>query len=217
MDQRNITYKSYNLSAGHTSSTHKQKKLLNSDDDSSSGCLCFGTGDEEEENMNETRIIEKNKKRKVVKGCISSFTVCLGLISYTFLGAILFVIIEGDGLLSRKNNNNNELLTTNFGNEPRERAVENIWEITVNLNILYRENWTKLASQEISRFQEKLIEHLSKELNNNKDVTTSETNWDLARSLLYSITILTTTGEFTKLFQVLFFFNIVCKCLNIVW
>ena len=27
--------------------------------------------------------------------------------------------------------------------EARKRTVENIWEITVSLNILYRENWTR--------------------------------------------------------------------------
>lgn len=27
--------------------------------------------------------------------------------------------------------------------EARQKTVENIWEITVSLNILYRENWTR--------------------------------------------------------------------------
>lgn len=27
--------------------------------------------------------------------------------------------------------------------DARQRTVENIWEITVSLNILYRENWTR--------------------------------------------------------------------------
>lgn len=27
--------------------------------------------------------------------------------------------------------------------EARQRTVENIWDITVSLNILYRENWTR--------------------------------------------------------------------------
>lgn len=27
--------------------------------------------------------------------------------------------------------------------EARQRTVENIWDITVSLNILYKENWTR--------------------------------------------------------------------------
>lgn len=27
--------------------------------------------------------------------------------------------------------------------EARQKTVENIWDITVSLNILYRENWTR--------------------------------------------------------------------------
>jgi hypothetical protein len=35
----------------------------------------------------------------------------------------------------------------------RARAVENIWDVTVSLNILYRENWTRLAAEELAKFQ----------------------------------------------------------------
>lgn len=31
----------------------------------------------------------------------------------------------------------------NDATEARQRTVENIWDITVSLNILYRENWTR--------------------------------------------------------------------------
>lgn len=27
--------------------------------------------------------------------------------------------------------------------EVRDRCVENIWDVTVSLNVLYRENWTR--------------------------------------------------------------------------
>lgn len=36
--------------------------------------------------------------------------------------------------------------------EARARTVESIWDITVSLNILYRDNWTRLAAQEITRY-----------------------------------------------------------------
>ncbi|XP_036343520.1 uncharacterized protein LOC118752753 [Rhagoletis pomonella] len=45
-----------------------------------------------------------------------------------------------------------------------QRTVENIWDITVSLNILYKENWTKLAALEINKFQDQLVKRLVMDL-----------------------------------------------------
>lgn len=42
-----------------------------------------------------------------------------------------------------------ELKTRN--DKARTKTVENLWIITEGLNILYKENWTILAAQEITR------------------------------------------------------------------
>ncbi|XP_022191615.2 TWiK family of potassium channels protein 7 [Nilaparvata lugens] len=144
------------------------------------------------------------RRRKLVNGCLNSVAVCVGLIGYTFLGAVLFVQIEGDGNFALvrtplpKTPEKPHEWPVDFGDNLRNKAVENIWEITVNLNILYRENWTRLAALEIARFQEQLAHELAKELedesNANSDQDSAASQWDLASGLLYSITILTTTG-----------------------
>jgi hypothetical protein len=96
--------------------------------------------------------------------------------------------------------------------ESRARTVENIWDITVSLNILYRDNWTRLAAQEISRFQDQLVQRLAEELamqqrgvassGTGKDQQMQERHsgsspyeWNFARAFLYSLTVLTTIGE----------------------
>lgn len=33
------------------------------------------------------------------------------------------------------------------------RTVDQLWAITEDLNILYKENWTRLAAQEVKQFQ----------------------------------------------------------------
>lgn len=48
--------------------------------------------------------------------------------------------------------------------ESRTRTIERIWDITVNLNILYRDNWTELAGREIERFQHQVVEQLAEEM-----------------------------------------------------
>lgn len=44
---------------------------------------------------------------------------------------------------SRLDNVSLSQATVNEATEARQRTVENIWDITVSLNILYRENWTR--------------------------------------------------------------------------
>lgn len=89
--------------------------------------------------------------------------------------------------------------------------MENIWQITEHLNILYRENWTRLAEQEIIRFQEKLVKKINDEiLANHAGTFTGATvnndgpierkvldyEWNFAKAFLYSLTVLTTIGKF---------------------
>lgn len=106
--------------------------------------------------------------------------------------------------------------------EARARTVENIWEITVSLNILYRENWTRLAGQEISKFQDELVQRVAQEMAAQYGAVYQEMalggaaqpygeltyghdegEWSLAKAFFYSLTVLTTIGEFfAKLFKI---------------
>lgn len=115
------------------------------------------------------------------------------------------------------------------GEESRARTVETIWEITVNLNILYRENWTRLASQELNRFQEDLIRRLTQQMEiesaavsyhtvagggggvhsaDRGDAIDGAFEWNMATSFLYCLSILTTIGEFFRVHIVTFQFSL---------
>jgi len=93
--------------------------------------------------------------------------------------------------------------------EARAKTVEKIWTITENLNILYRENWTKLADKEIAQFQDQLVKRITEEMASQNAGTytggSSETvterrvpeyEWNFPKAFLYSLTVLTTIGEF---------------------
>ncbi|XP_049794519.1 tyrosine-protein kinase Abl-like [Schistocerca nitens] len=122
-----------------------------------------------------------------------SGSVAAGSLRYTLLGAFVFLAIEGGGSSggaglplggqqSRRLHGANSSSSGIGGgtggggggptasnwlqraaDESRARTVENIWDITVSLNILYRDNWTRLAAQEIARFQEQLVQRLGEE------------------------------------------------------
>lgn len=86
----------------------------------------------------------------------------------SFLGSFIFLAIEGGAsqmhqrTLASTNRQMKSPVKSNEYNltkmskslmqetyEAQQRTVENIWEITVSLNILYRENWTRYVNLSI--------------------------------------------------------------------
>lgn len=195
--------------------------------DDAQGCFCC---DSDDDSVERARLA--HEKRKCYKSFAKNVFICALLVSYTFAGALIFLSIEGGGdafdgdedggavrlaglMPSSAQANNNNLtaaLLAAAGQESRARTVESIWEITVNLNILYRENWTRLAAQELSRFQDDLIRRLSQQMEiesaavgyhtagngdggNGDPIDAGVFEWNLATSFLYCLSILTTIGK----------------------
>lgn len=92
---------------------------------------------------------------------VTNLGICALLVGYTTLGSFVFLAIEGGAMTMHqrtlastnrervtstlhKNDNVtlNEFVVSDVA-EARQKTVENIWDITVSLNILYRENWTR--------------------------------------------------------------------------
>lgn len=65
--------------------------------------------------------------------------------------------------------NNNEAGDVTQMKELMTRQVlDKLWDITENLNILYKENWTRLAAGEIYRFHETMYLWMKNDCNNNR-------------------------------------------------
>lgn len=190
-------------------------------------CFCFKT--------------TKYRRKQFIVGSLTNLVIFTVLLAYTFLGSFIFLAIEGGSevparprilpdrqKLGHKETNNtnkkvpdddyengNMTLSANYFWDARSRAVENIWEITVSLNILYRENWTRLAAQEILKFQNELVQRVTTEMATQYGVSYREMalgefssefsnhyeehEWNLALAFFYSLTVLTTIGN--KLFR----------------
>ncbi|XP_038213693.1 TWiK family of potassium channels protein 9-like [Zerene cesonia] len=185
-------------------------------------CFCFKT--------------TKYRRKQFIVGSITNSVIFTVLLAYTFLGSFIFLAIEGGvevparprllpdkQKITHKDHSNdskkdaedyydygNLTLSANFW-DARSRAVENIWEITVSLNILYRENWTRLAAQEILKFQNELMQRVTAEMASQYGVSYKEMalgefgeadinnhyeehDWNLALAFFYSLTVLTTIG-----------------------
>lgn len=91
--------------------------------------------------------------------------------------------------------------------ELRARTVEKLWSITEDLNVLYKENWTRLAAREVLEFQENLARGLrrtayeqmpplsSRTREHHADKRLHTRRWTFSSSLLYSLTLITTIGS----------------------
>ncbi|CAH2093960.1 unnamed protein product [Euphydryas editha] len=185
-------------------------------------CFCFKT--------------TKYRRKQFIIGCLTNGVIFSILLAYTFLGSVIFLSIEGgadvptrprilpdkqniahtDNFINKnemddENDNRNLTLSANYFWDARSKAVENIWEITVSLNILYRENWTRLAAQEILKFQNELMQRVTTEMASQYGVSYREMalgeftgndvsnhyeehEWNLALAFFYSLTVLTTIG-----------------------
>lgn len=102
------------------------------------------------------------KARSFWISLLMNLGICTLLFGYTMLGSFIFLVIEGGAstmqqrtLASTNRHRVSSSLSRNVDNitlshvtaaealAARQKTVENIWEITVSLNILYRENWTR--------------------------------------------------------------------------
>ncbi|XP_023312564.1 uncharacterized protein LOC111692700, partial [Anoplophora glabripennis] len=147
----------------------------------------------------------------------TSIGICVLLFGYTLIGSVIFLAIEGGNtyqhqilattsLSTNLNSNSKKHLNRTAelkakADEARVKTVENIWEITVSLNILYRDNWTRLAAQEITRFQDELVKSMAEEMALQQPLQVTKVGakhanenyeWSFAKAFLYSLTVLTT-------------------------
>ena len=105
----------------------------------------------------------------------------------------------------------------------RSETVAKLWQVTEQMNILYPDNWTRIASEQILWFQDQLTKSLVVELTAKTQNTRTQASqqfyynhaqrtrdgpfsghqgeWTFGRGFLYSISLLTTVG---KLFFVIF-------------
>ena len=106
------------------------------------------------------------------------------IMGYVTMGAFVFNMIEGE------NENEHVFKVTTM----RHETIDRMWDITMTLNILYKENWTHMVSSEMYSFQQHLVEAIEdgyegKELRNGRH------QWSISGAFLYSLTVITTIGN----------------------
>ncbi|KAJ8713192.1 hypothetical protein PYW08_008496 [Mythimna loreyi] len=140
---------------------------------------------------------------------LTCLAICFLVLTYNLLGGFLFLALEGNvtaeetAVAASKPNLSQ---SQSVSNDLRSKTVERLWSITEDLNILYKENWTKLAAKELLEFQRVLVssmrgraggggggggaggERLAPE--HERDY-----RWTFSTSFLYALTLITTIGH----------------------
>lgn len=144
---------------------------------------------------------------------LSGAGICLIVLGYTMFGAFTFMTLENggrDGVQQQIRGNGQQQQHQHQHQQPapqqqqqqqhqyqlgrndklRAQTVEKLWKITEDLNILYRDNWTRLAEQEILKFQDSLVRKYGAPNQSDR-----RHRWNFASSFLYSLTLITTIGK----------------------
>ncbi|XP_049824663.1 TWiK family of potassium channels protein 7-like [Aethina tumida] len=135
---------------------------------------------------------------------LATLGVCCLVLTYTIIGAFIFMALEG-GLYRETESVASSKIDPKFKDNKaigdlRTETVDRLWSITENLNILYRENWTRLAAEEVLIFQDALFKALKKSdvVYSARTGTMSGSHsghkWNFSSSFLYSLTLITTIG-----------------------
>ena len=106
------------------------------------------------------------------------------MVAYTIMGGFIFRQLEAE---------REEKLKTGFVATQRWH-VERLWDVTMEMNVFYKANWTTMADALFANYTQWVYTATTKHGWDGKDGDT-ELQWTFAGALLYSITVITTIGE----------------------
>ncbi|KAL3270712.1 hypothetical protein HHI36_021240 [Cryptolaemus montrouzieri] len=133
---------------------------------------------------------EKNRSTSL----LATFGICCLVLLYTVFGAFIFMALEGGFRQESATGPSKPAQSEDsLVGVLRTQTVERLWSITENLNILYKENWTRLAAEEVLVFQESLFKVLHDYEGNLNPIGYHQVHkWSFSSSFLYSLTLITT-------------------------
>ena len=120
--------------------------------------------------------------RAFVAFVFSKVGICVLVIGYLLVGAVMFQNLEGPDEEKKRYE------MEHF----RSESVKLLWKTTEEFNTLHPKNWTLKVSHLIQEYQERIILEARKGYEGS-DIP--DPKWTFTGSLLYSITVITTIGK----------------------
>jgi len=154
--------------------------------------------------------------RGAFKLVVINLFVCALVLGYALLGSFVFLTLENqrNGGYYGSGSTSVQASTTGYPLHPdknltrailsslqgeqlqqlKRETVRNIWDITLSMNILYPDNWTKMTSEEVANFQKFLVERVLT-IVENATIQEVPYPWNFPRAFLFALTTLTTIGK----------------------
>ncbi|KFM70333.1 hypothetical protein X975_27110, partial [Stegodyphus mimosarum] len=119
------------------------------------------------------------------KTCCRRFTafmfshvgLCALVVGYSILGAFAFQALEAP----YEEQKVDEVM------HKRMDTVKRLWAITDQLNVLYKENWTRQVTEEVKRFQADVVNAIRDGYDGKEGASTQ---WTFSGAFLYSLTVI---------------------------
>ncbi|OQR67445.1 potassium channel subfamily K member 18-like [Tropilaelaps mercedesae] len=134
----------------------------------------------------------RRPKDPSLAGCCKRFTafmfshigLCALVVAYAIFGAFVFRHLEA----------HHEDQKAQEVQDLRDSTIDHLWTITMELNVLFKDNWTVAVNQVMRNFSAELVRHV-KEGYDGKEAGKEGTQWSLGSAFLYSLTVITTIGK----------------------
>lgn len=136
----------------------------------------------------------------------STTGLCFLVVVYANLGATLFQYLESSNKLDDNSTTIHEQLLKELTRQTRRLRIEQVivnrrhhivqqlWNVTQHKNVLYPDEWKAETGKQLELFEDVLVQavqHLKYRAS-----TGTSVEWSFSGSLLYSVTVITTIGEF---------------------
>ncbi|KAI9552978.1 hypothetical protein GHT06_020864 [Daphnia sinensis] len=125
----------------------------------------------------------KEFARKLIAFLFGHVGICGLVVGYIIMGAFAFMAIESE---DQKRQYEDVVRV-------REATIQNLWNITHQLNVLYPSEWNESVSIQVQLFQQKIVQFNGEADPGGGDAGTTGA-WSFSASFLYCLTVITTIG-----------------------
>ena len=135
--------------------------------------------------------VTENRREKCASCCkrfiaflFSTVGLSTLMVAYTIMGGFIFSKLEGD---------REEDLKSGMAAR-RQWHVQRLWNVTIAMNVFYKENWTAAADALFVNYSKNVYVAATEQGWDGKADGTDQ-QWTFTGALLYSVTVITTIGE----------------------
>ena len=125
----------------------------------------------------------KNVFRYVLAFLFTQIGVCALVACYMVMGAFLFSSLEAESAMEH----------AVLAQKLRRDFTKQLWNVTLETNVIFDQIWLSKASQLVQQFQEETVDNIKCGYTGN-DVGVKV--WTLSSALMFSLTVFTTIGTY---------------------